>query len=180
MSEKKLNEVSISDIKTKIIVYPTDTVYGIGCNAEDTALVNRVYRIKKRKRDMPISVIAPSKKWILDNFVCKKEDIDKYLPGAYTLVVRKKDPQFLNAVSCGDSVGIRMIRHKFQDVVSLANIPFVTTSANISGKETPKSFLDIDIELKNNADIVVDEGALKGKPSKIIDIAGSFKKILRD
>ena len=69
MVEKKLNDISISDIKTKIIVYPTDTVYGIGCNAEDASLVNRVYIIKKRKRDVPVSVIAPSKKWILDNFV---------------------------------------------------------------------------------------------------------------
>ena len=180
MSEKKLNEISVADIKTKIIIYPTDTVYGIGCNAEDTALVNRIYDIKKRHRNMPVSVIAPSKKWILDNFVCKKEDIDKYLPGAYTLVVRKKDPQFLNTVSLGDSVGVRMLLHKFQDIVSSANIPFVTTSANISGKETPKSFLDIDIELKNNADVVVDEGILKGNPSKIIDITGLFKKVLRD
>ncbi|MCK5474436.1 MAG: threonylcarbamoyl-AMP synthase [Candidatus Aenigmarchaeota archaeon] len=180
MVEKKLNDISISDIKTKIIVYPTDTVYGIGCNAEDASLVNRVYIIKKRKRDVPVSVIAPSKKWILDNFVCEKEDIDKYLPGAYTLVVRKKDSQFLNAVSLGDSVGIRMILHEFQDAVSAANIPFITTSANISGKETPKSFSDIDVELKNNSDIVVDEGTLKGKPSKIIDVTGLFKEVLRD
>lgn len=180
MEEKKLNEISVADIKTKIIVYPTDTVYGIGCNAEDVSLVNRVYGIKKRHRNMPISVMAPSKKWILDNFVCKKEDIDEYLPGAYTLVLKKKNPQFLNAVSLGDSVGVRMIRHKFQEIVSSANIPFVTTSANISGKETPKSFLDIGIELKNNSDIVVNEGALKGKPSKIIDLTGLFKKVLRD
>ena len=56
----------------------------------------------------------------------------------------------------------------------------ITTSANISGKETPKSFSDIDVELKNNSDIVVDEGTLKGKPSKIIDVTGLFKEVLRD
>ena len=180
MKIKKIDKITSLDIKTKIIVYPTDTVYGIGCNAFDTLLVDRIYDLKKRERLKAVSVIAPSKMWILENFVCDKELIDKYLPGAYTLILKKKELSFLSAVSDGDSVGIRMIKHKFQDIVSSSGVPFVTTSANISGEKTPAILGDISQDLKNEVDIIIDEGMLFGKSSKIIDFSGDQKKIIRE
>ena len=180
MNIKKINEITSLDVKTKIIIYPTDTVYGIGCNAFDELLVDRLYDIKKRERDKAVSVIAPSKIWILDNFVCDETLIDKYLPGAYTLILKKKESSFLSAVSCGDSVGIRMIKHKFQDIVSSCGIPFVTTSANISGEKTPVMMGDISEDLKNEVDIIIDEGMLLGKSSKIIDFTGTKEKVIRE
>ena len=180
MKNKKINEITKEDIISKIIIYPTDTVYGIGCNALDDGLVSRLYDVKKRERQKPVSVIAPSKNWIIENFICEKEIIEKYLPGAYTLILKKKDKSFLSGVSAGESVGIRMLKHKFQDVVSFANVPFVTTSANISGDKTPESIGEIAQELKNNVDIIIDEGALISKPSKIIDFSSDKKKIIRE
>ena len=180
MKNKKINEITSLDVKTKIIVYPTDTVYGIGCNAFDDLLVNRLYDIKKRDRTKAVSVIAPSVNWILENFVCDKKLIDKYLPGAYTLILKKKDSSFLSTVSSGDSVGVRMIKHSFQDIVSSSGIPFVTTSANISGEKTPVILGDISQDLKNEVDIIIDEGMLFGKSSKIIDFTGDQEKIIRE
>ena len=180
MKIKKINEITILDVKTKCIIYPTDTVYGIGCNAFDVSLVDRLYGIKKRERLKAVSVIAPSKTWILENFVCDKDLIDKYLPGAYTLILKKKDASYLSAVSVGNSVGIRMIKHTFQEIVSSCGIPFVTTSANISGEKTPVMIGDISEDLKNEVDIIIDEGMLLGKSSKIIDFTGAEGKILRE
>ena len=180
MKIKKINEITSLDVKTKILVYPTDTVYGIGCNAFDVSLVDRIYDIKKRERLKAVSVIAPSVSWILENFVCDKELIDKYLPGAYTLILKKRDSSYLSAVSGGDSVGVRMIKHRFQNIVSSSGIPFVTTSANLSGEKTPVILDDISQDLKNEVDIIIDEGVLFGKSSKIIDFTGTKEKIIRE
>jgi len=180
MIEKKINEITAEDLKTKIIVYPTDTVYGVGCNALDSALVDKVCEIKKRDRGKPISVIAPSKEWILRNFACAEGAIDKYLPGAYTLVLKKKNPGFLKGVSVGNSVGVRIIMHDFQNVVSLVGVPFVTTSANVSGDESPTSFGRISEEVKNKVDVLIDGGKLSGKPSKVIDLTEDKERIIRE
>ena len=74
----------------KIFIYPTDTIYGIGCDAENEFLVDKISEIKKRDIK-PFSVIAPSVEWILENCETTKEEIEKFLPGAYTLILKKKD-----------------------------------------------------------------------------------------
>ena len=88
-----------------IFIYPTDTVYGIGCNAENENSVSRIKLIKAREKEKPLSVIAPSKQWIKENLNTEKIDINKYLPGPYTLVLWKKDKSFLAHVSSSDTLG---------------------------------------------------------------------------
>ena len=82
-----------------IIIYPTDTVYGIGCNALNVDAVNKIKQIKAREGNKPMSIIAPSKEWIYQHTKATPELVDKYLPGKYTLVLEKKDPTFLSHVS---------------------------------------------------------------------------------
>ena len=166
------------ELKEKIVIYPTDTVYGIGCNAENEKLVEKIYKIKKRDREKPLSVIAPGFEWILENFECNKNIIGKFLPGAYTLILRKKHADFLKSVAPGNSAGIRIPAHLISKVIEAINIPFVTTSANISGRKPPASVEEIEKDLLESADLIIDGGKLPGKPSTIIDLTGEEIKII--
>lgn len=160
-------------INSKVIVYPTDTVYGIGCNAENERLIERVFAIKGRDRKKPMSVIAPGKEWILEHCEVSREVIDKYLPGKYTLLLKKKDANFLKYATAGSTtLGVRIPAHRISKLVEMARIPFITTSANISGEKPPKRASDISAEIKNAADIVIDGGELPGIPSTIVDCRG--------
>jgi len=116
-----------------IFIYPTDTIYGIGCNALLPDAVNRIRAIKQRT-DKPFSVIAPSKQWILKNFKVKKIFVDK-LPGPFTYILMPKNSLPVCAeVSNIGTLGVRIPDHKFTKVIQKAKVPFVTTSVNISGE----------------------------------------------
>ncbi|GAG45638.1 unnamed protein product, partial [marine sediment metagenome] len=75
----KKKEIEIRKLRNSVFIYPTDTIYGIGCNALNSKLVKRIRRIKKRD-NKPFSVIAPSKKWIYDNCEVDRKILKK-LPG---------------------------------------------------------------------------------------------------
>ncbi|RME77562.1 Sua5/YciO/YrdC/YwlC family protein [Candidatus Woesearchaeota archaeon] len=150
-----------------IWIYPTDTIYGIGCNATRKELVEKI-RIIKERDEKPFSIIAPSKKWILEHCDVDPSFLER-LPGHYTLLCKKKDPSFLSWVSSTDIIGIRMINHSFQQLVSKAGIPFVTTSVNKSGKPPAKKIQDISNTILEQVDVVIDEGELTGRPSTLIN-----------
>ncbi len=173
------NFADIESIKTKILVYPTDTVYGIGCNAEKEALVEKIFSMKGRDRKKPMSIIAPNKEWILEHCIISPEILDKYLPGKYTLLVKKKDPKFLHFVTAGsDTIGIRIPAHRFSKLVEKAAVPFITTSANISGGQAAKSISEVPKEVLDSADIVIDGGELTGIPSTIVDCRSEQEVII--
>ena len=158
----------VSDIlEGKIFIYPTDTIYGIGCNALDESAVKKIRDIKKRDKNKPLSVIAPSFEWIRKHCVVDF-DIKKYLPGPYTLILKKKDPDFLKHVSETDSLGIRIPDCEFSEKVKKAKTPFITTSVNLSGEPFAVSIKDVPVEIKSKVDRVVDAGELNGKPSALI------------
>jgi L-threonylcarbamoyladenylate synthase len=152
----------------KIFIYPTDTLYGLGCNALNKNSVEKIRRIKKRGRKKPFSIIAPSKQWILKNLKVKKEFLDKYLPGKYTLILKKKNSKFLNSVSEGDSLGIRIPKNKFYEFIKKAEVPFVTTSVNVSKKKPILNLKDIEDEILEKVDFVYNEEKPSGKPSILV------------
>jgi L-threonylcarbamoyladenylate synthase len=151
----------------KIFIYPTDTVYGLGCDAGNSKAVAKIKEIKDRDSDKPLSVIAPSIDWIKENCVVDY-DLEKYLPGPYTLILKKKDPSFLLDVASGDTIGVRIPKSEFCDIVREVGRPFVTTSVNLSGEDPAVSIEDIDLEIIERVDEIIDEGKLDGKPSTLI------------
>jgi L-threonylcarbamoyladenylate synthase len=153
----------------KIFIYPTDTIYGIGCNAEDEDSVERIKTLKARDKDKPLSVIAPNLMWIEENCIIDDNlNLQKYLPGPYTLLLRKKNPSFLNHVSSNEFLGIRIPKCDFSEEIKKAGVPFITTSVNLSGEPFAKSIREIPKEIIAQVDIVIDEGPLNGNPSTII------------
>ena len=174
-------EEIIRDMRNgKIFVYPTDTIYGLGCNALNSEAVRKLRMIKDRSLK-PFSVIAPSKEWIFKNFkVMKKEHINK-LPGPFTFILDKKNNNSVSREVAlrGSSVGIRIPDCYFTKLVSKSKIPFVTTSVNISGRNYATSIREIDRKIFDKVDIIIDDGVLNRRPSVLLDYRGEIPKIVK-
>jgi len=154
----------------KIFIYPTDTIYGIGCDATNKQAVEKIKKIKSRDKDKPLSIIAPSINWIKENLIVDL-NLDKYLPGPYTLILKKKNKDFLSYVSNTDSLGIRIPDSEICKQIQKSNLPFISTSVNIAGEKPAISISDISKEIINKVDEVIeaDNGSqLSGKPSTLI------------
>jgi len=162
MNQKEL----ITKIKQgKIFVYPTDTIYGLGCDALNKKAVAKIRKIKQRN-NKPFSVIAPSINWIKENCIVDVE-LEKYLPGPYTIILKKKNKSFLSWVSDTDSLGVRIPNDDFCKKIQKSGLPFITTSVNLSGEKFATSINEIAKEILNKVDVVIDIGELSGKPSTL-------------
>jgi len=161
--------------KGKIFIYPTDTIYGIGCDATNINSVNKIKEIKQREKDKPLSIIAPSIEWIKENLIVDY-DLSKYLPGPYTLILKKKNPKFLFHVSSTDSLGVRIPNHEFTQLIQEAKLPFITTSVNLSGEPFIKTIQEVSHDILEHIDHVIDYGPLSGSPSALIINGNEVKR----
>lgn len=162
----------------KIFIYPTDTVYGIGCNVNYKESIQRIYEIKKRSPSKPFSIIVPSLEWIEENCKVSKNGmrfIASLLPGPYTLILKVKNYEALKAVSREGKIGIRMPKNIFTDLIRSLNILFITTSANVSGEKPASSVKEIPQDVKGRVDYIIDGGKLRGIPSRIFDLTRGLK-----
>ncbi len=166
-----------------VYVHPTDTIYGIGCDATNSDAVRRV-RNAKNQHDQPFSIIAPSKHWIRDHCILSQEAEDwlEKLPGPYTLIMKlKKKGSIAPEVIPGkDTIGVRMPDHWIQDVALALNRPLVTTSANVHGKTFMTTLENLAPELQHKIDFALYEGSKHGKPSTIVDLTGAVRIISRE
>jgi L-threonylcarbamoyladenylate synthase len=154
----------------KIFIYPTDTIYGIGCDANNVEAVKKIRELKQRD-ERPFSVIAPSKAWILESCQAAAEDLDKYLPGPYTLFLRRKDASTAaEANRNDDTLGVRILAHWFTALVAEAGVPFVTTSVNVSGTPHMEKLEDVPEAMLAGVDYVVYEGEKEGSPSEKVSL----------
>ena len=170
-----------SIIDGAVFIYPTDTIYGLGCNALKSAPVKKIRDIKNRAKN-PFSVIAPSKQWIFDNCVIEEEAVKwiEKLPGPYTLILKVKNSAVAKEVNSNlNTLGIRIPDHWFSSFVEELEVPIVTTSANKAGSNFMTSLDNLDLDIKNNVDFIIYEGEKKGSPSKIIDLTNKIKIIKR-
>jgi len=175
LGNKDVRNDIIEEIRTgSVFVYPTDTVYGLGCNALLVDSVKKIRQIKKSYH--PFSVIAPSTEWILKNLVVESKKSLEVIPGPYTLIFRKKEPFFLRDVSPLPTLGVRIPAHPITKIVREIGIPIVTTSANLSGKLPIKKAAEAKT-LKAN--FVIDGGILANPPSIVVDLSGEEEKVIR-
>ena len=191
----KLNEDEIEKIAKEaievikmggIVIAPTDTVYGIIADALNEKAVEKIYEIKKRKKSNPLSILVSNKdmlKKVVKKVSLEEEKIiDKFFPGAITLIF-EKNKQIPDIVTSGlDTVGIRMPNDKFLlKVIELLGSPIVATSLNLAGEETKTNLDNISKEILNNVDYVIDNGNTKiGVASTVAKIDGKKVEILRE
>lgn len=157
-----------------LFIYPTDTVYGMGCDATNERAV-RALREAKIQHEQPFSVIAPSKAWIAER--CElgagAEGWLARLPGQYTLILTLKDRGAVApSVNLGKAtLGVRIPKHWFSAVVEELGVPVVTTSANVHGQEFMTSLADLSPDIRAKAAFALYEGEKRGRPSTLVDLS---------
>ncbi len=182
--ELNFEKQSIIDaiINGAIFIHPTDTIYGVGCNAQNSNAVRKIRQLKGRATN-PFSVIVPSLEWVNENCVVTKEAGEwlSKLPGPYTLILKlKKKGCVAKEVNLGlKTLGIRIPNHWISKLVAEADMPVVTTSVNRSNEDYMTSLEDLDPAIKSGIDLVIYEGKKEGKPSKIVDLTEKVKIIER-
>lgn len=168
--------------KGAVFIHPTDTIYGLGCNATNEKAVKKIRKLKDRYTN-PFSVWAPSKKWIKQNLQ-ETSALNKWLkelPGPYTLITKASTTNTLapNVNPQNKTLGVRMPDHWFHQLIEELNLPIVTTSANKTGKEFMTSLDNLDPEIRRNADFMIYEGEKKARPSKLVNLVEEEKIVER-
>lgn len=178
LESQRIREEIIYAIKQgKIFIYPTDTIYGLGCNALNSEAVKKIRKLKKAKH--PFSVIAPSVEWIRKNLIIEYPEYLEKLPGPFTFILKKRDSEFLKEASPFDTLGIRIPDHPFTKVIQASGVPFITTSVNLSGEKPITKISETPKPIWENIDYVIYDGNLRGTPSTVIDLTTQEKRILR-
>lgn len=165
------------------IVYPTDTVYGLAANIFHEKAVLKVYQMKKRLKNKPISVCLSQ---IQDIKTVAQLDPDlekivqKILPGPYTLILNKKDNLQSRVTAGTDKIGIRIPNNVICRELS-RKFPITTTSANLSGHPSPTSARKAQKELDDKPDIILDSGPCSdGISSTVVDLTVTPPRIIRE
>ena len=170
-----------------IILYPTDTIWGIGCDATNITAVKRIYEIKQRQDTKSMLVLMENPN-LLNSYIGEVPEIAWELievadtpltiiyPGAKNLAS--------NLLANDGSIGIRITNEPFtQQLIQRFRKPIVSTSANISGQKTPHNFAEITDDIKKSVDYIVEyrqDDLTKSKPSGIIKLGvGGQIEIIR-
>lgn len=165
----------------KAIVYPTDTLYGLGVDASKKERVEKIFSIKGREKNKPISVLVGNFRMLLKYAVMGRKQarmIGKLLPGPYSLILESRDlPSNLSGTK---KIAFRMPECALALAISnKAKLPITATSANLSGRPVPPTLPLIARQLKE-IELGINVGPLQGEPSTVIDMTGEKPEILRE
>lgn len=168
-----------------LVAFPTDTVYGLGAGMNIPEAIERVYRVKKRPRNMALPLLladtsqiakvaesVPPIAWLL---------VERFLPGALTLVLRKSS-LVPNTITAGSAnVAIRIPAHPVPvALVRGLGMPIVGTSANLSGQRSPLTAAEVYSQLGDEVEMIIDVGKCPvGKESTVVDVTGEKPIVIR-
>lgn len=170
-----------------IILYPTDTIWGIGCDATNAEAVKRIYEIKQREDSKSMLVLLENPNLILGYIEEMPEvawDLIEFAEKPTTIIYGGAKNLATNLIAEDGSIGIRITKEAFtQKLIQRFRKPIVSTSANISGQPSPQNFSEISEEIKSKVDYIVSyrQGEVKNPaPSSIIKLgATGLIEILR-
>jgi L-threonylcarbamoyladenylate synthase len=169
-----------------IILYPTDTVWGIGCDATNADAVARIYKLKQRAETQSMIVLMNGEKMMYTVFKDIPEvawQIMDLSENPTTLVLDNPRNVAPNLIAPDKTLGIRIVKEPFCfKLLERMKKPLVSTSANISGQATPKSFKQISPEIIKGVDYIVNlhQDKIAGKPSTIIKLTSDSQvKVIR-
>lgn len=166
-----------------LVIYPTETVYGIGCNPFKVEAVKRLLKLKGGRRK-PLPLLAASiddTEKIATFSQNDKRLAAKFWPGPLMLVVPRK-PALPDVVTFGlDSVGVRIPDNDVAlRLIDLSGGLLIGSSANRSGEEPPRTVEEVGDDLKEKVDVVLNGGAsARGKPSTVVELTSGKPRILR-
>ena len=188
-------EVKIEEIKEaangikegKLVLFPTETVYGIGANALDTNAVKKIFVAKGRASDNPL-IVHISNINMLEQIVenigeIEKRLINKFWPGPLTIIFNRKSENIIpNSVTAGlNTVGVRMPSNEIaRELIELSGVPIAAPSANVSGRPSGTNVQDIIEELDGKVHYIIDGGkTIIGLESTVIRVIDKKIEILR-
>jgi L-threonylcarbamoyladenylate synthase len=164
-----------------VIIYPTDTLYGLGADATSIKAKKNIYKIKGRNFHKPLSICVADLKHA-KNFVefnnFSSRLAKKFLPGPLTLVLPQKKE--IKYISQKGKIAVRIPDNSFTlKLLKKFGKPITATSANLSREKDPAKLSDINNKMKSQCDLIIDSGNCKfKKPSTVFDVES--KKILRE
>ena len=168
-----------------IVIFPTETVYGIGTNGLDENAIKKLYEVKQRPLNKPISLLVNNIEMV-DKIAKNITEVEyklmeRFFPGPLTIILEKRDivPDILTSNT--NTVGIRMPSGEIaKKLIGFAGVPIATSSSNISGKPSGINIADIKKDLEGKVDCFIDNGESElGIPSTVIRIIDNIPHILR-
>lgn len=169
-----------------IIIFPTDTAFGIGCRIDDEKAVDRLFKIRKRSTEKATPVLVDTVKMAQDYLEPIPQNvidqlIEPYWPGALTIVLQSRIGKVPSLVRGGGStLGVRIPNHPIaRSIIRNLGIPILGPSANFAGEHTQYSFKDLNPELIKLVDYVVPGECTIKEASTVIDCSITPWKILR-
>jgi L-threonylcarbamoyladenylate synthase len=170
--------------KGGIVAYPTDTVYGLGGDVFSVEAIKRIYKVKQRPENMPLSVLLADSSKLRDIAVVPDLAwclIERFWPGGLTLVLPKRDTLPDIVTAGGNKIAVRVPAHDIPiRLIRGLGRPIVGTSANISGKPNPLTAEEVDAQLGKKVDLIIDGGRCPGGvESTVVDVTSEYPVILR-
>lgn len=184
IKEDELRIVTKALDEDKLIVFPTETVYGIAGNGLTLSVIDKMYQAKKRDYSKPFTLMVNDITKIKDiAYVSENEEkvIKKFMPGPITLILKKKDCISNLVTANSDTVGVRIPNHEIAlSILKSVDYPLATSSANISGSVNNSNIEDIINDLENYVDIFI-KGNISSNllASTVVEIKNNEVNILR-
>lgn len=183
MNFAKVIDNAVKIIKSGgVVVYPTETVYGLGADATNSRAIKKVYDVKGRNYNKPLSVavsnVKEAKKIVYWNKYAEKLS-EEFMPGPLTIIlkIKKSFPKKLTAGK--KKIGIRIPSHPVAlELLKKLKKPITATSANVSGTKPQNDYVKMKNSMKDKVDLIIPCVVKYGKPSTVVDLTGK-PKILR-
>ena len=170
----------------ELVAFPTDTLYGIGCNAFNLEATEKLFLLKERPFSKPINLLISElnqiKQIVTEISVPAQKLISNFWPGALTIIFPKKKGTLENISGGSDSIGVRMPNYIITlQIIKRTNLPLAVTSANLSGKESSTTAEEVINHFQNKIPMIIDGGKTPLElGSTIVDVSEKKPKILRE
>ena len=186
MTTKKILNQSIEVLlNSQVILYPTDTVWGLGCDATNIDAVAKIFKLKNRVESKSLVVLVSSME-MLHTYVGtvpqKAIDIISKTKKPTTIIYSNPKGLADNAIALDNTIAIRIPTHNYcLEIINKLGKPIISTSANISGESTPKSFSEISLPILEGVDYVVnlEQDKITDKSSTILKLVGNDIEVIR-
>jgi L-threonylcarbamoyladenylate synthase len=157
-----------------VAVFPADTVYGLACDPENPAAVEKLYALKGRAPDKPAAVMF----FDAADLPPLPDGAEALLPGPVTLLVPNPDRRF--PLACGPTPEVLGVRLPAGSPLAGARTPVLQSSANHAGGPDARTLDEVPVEIRTGANLVLGAGELPGVPSTVVDLTGEQWRIVRE
>lgn len=184
MKTNDLIKLSKSELRGKIVAFPTDTVNGVGAMIDDDHAIDKIYQLKQRDAGKPLAVLAPSVESVLPYIEYPTLEVlelmNKYWPGALTIIFNKNENCCLNAFKDLNTIAFRIPNSPIALEILRHFGPMATSSVNLSGNQPLNSYQEIKLHFDKLIDYIIEEDETKsGVSSTIIDATKKPYVVLR-